>query len=124
MGMEKERSGEVRRRGKRQGVGREVGIGDGKRRKGKGVGIGSQMSGKLERKERKGGNWEGEGKRCVGMESGEEDMGMGKWGMVEKWERNGKREVRRRLEIKCEKRSGNWKERGKKGRNKVESWEG
>jgi len=27
-------------------------------------------------------------------------------------------------ELKCGKRSGNWKERGKKGRNKVESWEG
>jgi len=36
----------------------------------------------------------------------------------------GKREVRRRVEIKCGKRSWNWKERGKKGRNKVESWEG
>jgi hypothetical protein len=27
-------------------------------------------------------------------------------------------------ELKCGKRRGNWKERGKKGTNKVESWEG
>jgi hypothetical protein len=47
------------------------------------------MSGKSERKELKCGNWEGDGKRCVGMESGEEGMGMGKLGMVGKWELDG-----------------------------------
>ena len=42
-------------------------------------------------------------------------------------ERKERRRGRREKGIKetrCGKRSGNWKERGKKGRNKVESWEG
>jgi hypothetical protein len=52
-------------------------LGMGMRRKGKEVEVGSGME------------WEGEGKRCVGMESGEEGMGMGKLGMVGKWELDG-----------------------------------
>jgi len=52
-------------------------LGMGMRRKGKEVEVGSGME------------WEGEGKRCVGMESGEEGMGRGKWGMVGKWELDG-----------------------------------
>ena len=43
----------------------------------------------LEEKWELGMEWEGDGKRCVGMESGEEGMGMGKRGMVGKWELDG-----------------------------------
>ena len=77
LGREKERSGRREKVRKEKVLEEKWELGMGMRRKGKEVEVGSGME------------WEGEGKRCVGMESGEEGMGRGKWGMVGKWELDG-----------------------------------
>jgi len=58
--------------------------------------------------------WEGDGKRCVGRESGDEAWEWGSGEGLGSGKGMEKREVRRRVEIKCGKRSGNWEREGNK----------